>query len=452
MNKKQKIILIFIMITIITIISIMLIIKNMSTKQNNQVNIYQEQEENLLIENNTEESDIYYDSEWSKEGNIDNTIKYVNNNSIYYTVKALTDKYIKLIGYGDKTNLKSMLSPSYITQYKITDNNILKIADIPKITDEKQLYRTIILNMTEAQVDNNIYIYILNGKGRIEGKEEKFTFNLMLEIDTYEKKYNIYPYEYIKDNNYDKLKIGDSINFKVEEITDRKSNNFVYIENKTEQEMANEYFYNYLELMLYYKDEAYNKLDKEYSKKRFASKDEFYNYLNANKILLATMSIDKYRVESKDNHKNYVCSDKYNNIYIFREIDGIMNYTAFLDNYTVPLDKEDYDKKSEFEKAKYNLSKFIKMVNTKDYNNIYAVLDETFKQNNFKTLTELKKYIQTNFYEMNDVKIEEYNDSNEYYVFTCKITNKRNTDESKNVTLVINIKEGTDFTMSFSVQ
>ena len=132
-----------------------------------------------------------------------------------------------------------------------------------------------------------------------------------------------------------------------------------------------------------------------------------------------------------------------------------MQYEVFLDDYTIMSEEQlqYYNKLDEFDKSKYNMSKFIKMVNTKDYKAIYNVLNETFRNNNFKSVDDLKQYIQNNMYELNDIEIDEYDDETyEYYVFNCIITNMRNANESKSMTIIIDQGEGTDFTMSFSFE
>ena len=56
-------------------------------------------------------------------------------------------------------------------------------------------------------------------------------------------------------------------------------------------------------------------------------------------------------------------------------------------------------------------------------------------------------------YDLNSIEIEDIdNKTYEYYVFNCKITNMRNNNESKNMTIIINQTEGTEFTMSFSFE
>ena len=259
----------------------------------------------------------------------------------------------------------------------------------------------------------------------------------------------------MKDNGYDKLSIGVMFdNYKKEEIINREDNEFKYI-TKTDLEMAEEYFNNYRELLQYHTDGAYNKLNTEYAKRRFGSKENYQIYLKENKSTIDLMSINTYKVNSYKNYTDYICSDKYNNIYIFRQQDGIMRYSVFLDNYTVMTDEdvEYYNKLEEFDKAKYNLSKFIKQVNTKDYTAIYNSLDKTFRSNNFKTQDDLKKYLKNNLYNNNSIEIKDVdNETYEYYVFECRVTNLRNSSESKNITIIINQQEGTDYTMSFNAE
>lgn len=382
-------------------------------------------------------------------------LEYEYSRKTYFTINSLYNKYINFIGNKNKDSLKNILSEEYKSQYNITDNNIFDKLVVPSLTNSSQYYKPIITDMLTAQIDSNIHIYIIKGKCRIVNMENTIlNINVMLEIDTSNNLYCVYPYQYIKDKGYDNLQTGQTINYTPEKIEKNDNNEFEYI-TKTDSEMASEYFDNYKELLKYYTDEAYNKLNSEYSKKRFGSKEKFETYLNDNKTTLALMSINKYKANSYQNYTDYICSDKYDNIYIFRQQGGIMRYSVFLDNYTVMLDEDVqyYNELEKFDKGKYNLSKFIKQVNTKDYTAIYNSLDNTFKSNNFKTQANLKKYIQNNLYDLNSIEIENVdNETYEYYVFECKVTDLRNSTKTKNMTVILNQGEGTDYTMSFSVQ
>ena len=132
-----------------------------------------------------------------------------------------------------------------------------------------------------------------------------------------------------------------------------------------------------------------------------------------------------------------------------------MKYSVFMDSYTVaiPEEKEEYLKLDVNGKTQYILSNIISMINTKDYETIYNNLDNTFKENNFKSINELEKYIKENFYEINSFEINGINDDNdEYRAFECNIINMRDKTESKKATIVIKPIEENSFTMSFSVE
>lgn len=452
MKHIKRLIIFFVIIIIIIIGVLFYIISKQKVNENNNFN---NTNTSNILNNDMGQQNTHDEGHGIPESENNRKLKYVQGRKEYFTVEALTNNYMNLIGYKNKSEIKNILSPQYMSQYKINDNNILNIATIPTLDNIKQYYKNTITQIITVQVDDNIYVYLIKGKGRVVGKSDTYTFNIMVELDESQLLYNIYPYQYIKDKGYDKLKVGDTFsNYTVESITNRENNEFNYI-TKTDLEMANEYFNNYSELLNYYKDDAYNKLNSEYSKRKFGSKENFETYLKDNSMAIALMSINQYKVNSYRDYTDYICTDKYNNVYIFRQQGGIMNYNVFLDDYTIMIDGEEeyYNKLEKVDKSKYNLNKLIKMINTKDYNGIYNSLDNTFRNNNFKTVDSLKKYLQTNLYNLNNLELEDYNDTDyAYYVFNCKITNIQNSNESKNMTIIINQSEGTDYTMSFSIK
>lgn len=465
MDKKIKIIVIMIVtfvLIIISLISIIILNKDNNKKNennnnnNNNVNLIEDttntyiNEEGLEI---TDDKSAYENMQFDYE--INNKVQYVNNRSDYFTVTSIVNKYIEIIGNQEKTKLNAILSPNYISKYNITNDNIFQKLTIPALDNNMQYYQFRVNNMLTSQIDDTTYVYIVNGSCRIVGKNTIFNIKVMIELDSISKLYNIYPYQYIQDNGIDKIKVGEELtNYNKEEITDRSTNKFTYI-TVTDKELANKYFDDFKELIFYYNDELYNKLNSEYSKKRFGSKSEFKTYITDNSKVLYSMQINKYKVINTNDYTDFICTDQYDNYYIFRQQGGIMRYTVFLDNYTIMSDedKEYYNKLDKFDKAKYNLNKFITMVNTKDYSAIYNALDPTFRTNNFKNVENLKQNIKDNLYDVNSIGLEDYDDQTyEYYIFNCKIINMKNTNESKNMTIIMNQTEGTDFTMSFSFE
>ena len=455
MQKSKKILIILIILFAIIISTLLILLNRVNNLNNNTLNSDINKEH---INNNNINIDISEDIK-TEEINIVNKdtnrqINSVTSNVDYFTIKDLYIKYINLIGSRDTISVQNILSNIYKEKYKITDENIFNKLVVPQLTNEFEYYKYEITEMLKSKIHNNTYVYIIKGRCRIVNKENsQFDINIMIELDEFDNTYIIYPEEYLIDKGFNNLKIGDSIDYQKEEITINTNNKFTYV-TKNDSDVANEYFSNLKELLLYYPDEAYNRLDKEYAKKRFGSKKGFINYIGENRTTIALMSLYKYKIVSKEEYVDYICSDKYDNIYILRQKDGIMNYTIFLDNYTIMRDEdiEYYNKLDKYDKATYNLSKFIEMVNTKDYNSIYQVLDSTFKSNNFTNIEKLKEYLKINMYEINNIEINDYdNDTYEYCIFYCKITNKKNKTESKDMTIIINQNEGTEFTMSFSV-
>lgn len=474
-NKKDLRIVIGILIVLISFIisSTLIILKNINrshdeNKENNIENNINVQENGLPDPPTDNESDFKIITE----------IKDVASKNDYFTVKSIIDTYnmyckkltikasdvevykeaineSELQKYKEETATKeqnrgiegiySMLDATYIKNFGITKNVI-------KSKFGMRYDTTIVQKVYVVQNSNNVSTYFVWGNYINTIEKKTVGFNIGIVLDNLNNTFCIYPQEYLQKYGYNKLNIGDRYEKNIENIEENNYNTFEYkiVDDVT---IVKEYFDNFMNNIRYNNDNAYNLLNKEYLQKRFGNKDSFLQYIIDNDVILVDTTIEQYKKVERSSYTDYVCADQYNNIYIFRQQGGVMNYTVYLDNYTVMLDEDvqKYNSFSKFEKGKYNLSKFIKMVNTKDYNAIYNVLNTSFKNNNFKNVSELKKYIKNNFYDMNSIEIEDYDkDTYEYYVFNCKITNLRDSDEAKKMTIIINQTDGTDFEMSFS--
>lgn len=434
MNKKTKIIVnIMILILIMIIVCLFLIIKL---------------KKNLIMKEKDEYKDIPY------KYDIDNSLKYVNDRSEYFTISGIVDNYINLIGNENEVKLFNIISPQYAKEYNVTVENILNKLEIPKTDNMYQYYNCTINNMLVAQLDSETSIYIVNGKCRIVGKDTIFNVEVMVEVNNVSKLYNLYPSQYVNDKELNKIKIGDNIvddNYKKEEISNRNNNNFTYV-RITDNEMANKYMENLKELLLYYEDDAYNKLNIEYSKLRFEDEKNFKKYLTDIKTKTQLMQLSKYKVEANNNYTDYICSDRYNNYYIFREEDGIMRYSVFLDSYTInlPSSLEKYNSSSTIEKVGYNIQKCIEAINNKDYSYVYKKLDETFRASKYNTEETFEKIIKNNLFDNNVIEKASKLNEGDTYIYEIVIRNGNNNEQKKNVTIIMEIGEGTDYTMSFS--
>jgi hypothetical protein len=137
---------------------------------------------------------------------------------------------------------------------------------------------------------------------------------------------------------------------------------------------------------------------------------------------------------------------------VFKET-APMNYTVILDSYTIEIPEivEKYNKSTTKEKVGININNIISAINNKDYSYIYEKLDTTFKENNYKTQKDFENYVKQNLYSQNEVDFEEYEDRSGTYIYKVIIKNAEDESQTKNMTIVMQLKEGTDYVMSFSL-
>ena len=339
---------------------------------------------------------------------------------------------------SSQENLYYIYGKEYKKEFNIKEKSNIKI-------DSKNVDYTNIMidNMKEVEIPNNIILYIASGK-RINIKtKQKQDLSIMIAVDYRKMTYSVYPEDYVTKHNYNKLKIGEKINIKIESIEKNEYNSYE-AEEFTDENICKEYLETLRDRIVYETDDIYNFLDKDYIKARFNNSKESYNeYLKNNKELFYNVKLDKYRVNGKD----YICIDNYNNQYKFRRKNGLLDYTIFLDNYSIV---DNYKEQNNNNKAAYQLTKFIRQINTRDYENIYNHLNNEYKDTNFKTIEEMKRYINTNFYKINDVEITNNQEQPEYNVMQCKLTNMENKKQNKKLYVIVKLGQDMNYTISFS--
>ena len=205
--------------------------------------------------------------------------------------------------------------------------------------------------------------------------------------------------------------------------------------------------------MIYDVSYAYNMLDKEYREKRFGSLDGYKAYIQENYDEIVKCIISKYQVTEEDNQKEYICIDDYGNYYIFIQ-NNMSNYELQLDTYTIEsksfLNK--YTNGDDQTKSGINVEKFFEALNRKDYQYIYNHLAESFKNNYFDSEERLKEYIQKNLFVYSKVDYKDYKKEGNVNIFKVKILNNEDSQEEKEMTIMIQLKEDNNFIMSFSIE
>ena len=148
---------------------------------------------------------------------------------------------------------------------------------------------------------------------------------------------------------------------------------------------------------------VYQKLDKEYSKLRFNNEKAFKQYMQNNIGKIKAMNIIKYTKDTYNGKVRYVLiNDYYDSFALITEKDNV-DYSIMLDNYTINSSEEidKYKKASNKNKVYTNIQNFIYMINNKDYESAYKVLDEDFKDVNNLTMQNFKEYITNKLFDYN---------------------------------------------------
>lgn len=438
-------------IIIVCVVVILLIILILNLTKN----------EDSLSEDNT----IEYKEEYAST--IGKTFRKIDDFSMYYTTKNIIRNYIT---YFENVNSDVTVEVGRLemTEKEIRDYQIqegIKAIDClfdKEYKESKNIDRNEIISFVAQYKNNNstnsykiefdeIYIAEITDDKKVllvYSKVNNKDFNCMIKVDLMNKRYSIFYEDFMKKEKYtkdrtDEVKLDDS------NIEQNDYNTFIY-SSSNNQSIAIQYFSDLKEKMKNDRKMLYDILDKEYKEKRFDNYEKFYNYLNNLNERIDRLDISKFKF--LDNRIKII--DNYNNMYTF-EIGDFMKYSIVMDDYTIEDNEfnEIYDKLSDANKVSVNIEKFIKMLNLKDYESAYKLLDSNFKKNNYPSIEAFKKYVEKNLYGYS--KITTVNNSNKtgnYYITSLDLEDGESENiRKKQITIIMQLLEGTDFVMSFSM-
>ena len=422
----------------------------------------------LLVKALKEEDKMYDEILESKEGlgsPDENPVKLIrtNNAVTYYTVNECLKSYFRMLEIEDSAVLMTYLNENYINDNNIHEDNILTVLEK---YEDYNTYRT--AEMYEIANFNVTTYYV---KARIDHKDIYFIVHLDVNNQTFD-------IEPITEENYqNREQMGSS---EIQNITNKVYNYYVY-KDLNDEVTSKLYFADYIKTMLTDSEEAYELLDEEYREKRFSSIDEFNTYIqnNTNRFNTSLEFEDKdiseyenfneyyeftsknenfglrnYSVEQFADYTRYICVDGYNNYYIFF-VTYPGTYTTMLDSYTIDMDEfiEKYNSSTDDVKVGMNTQKIVQAINAKDYQYIYDKLDETFRNTNYNTIEMLEEYIKNNLFDTNEAEYTNFYQEGDAYIYQLKMKDAQNPDTNqKNMTMIMNLKDETDFVMSFSIE
>ena len=418
MKKVKKIIIsLLVLLIILSIILIVLI------KQNSNI------DENLLVNNELSNTKVYAGNS-VKENNI-------------YTILAIDNVIQSVIDYAkgnDKQALYNITETNYIKRNNISTDNVIAIYE----NIEKYYIQEMYVFETSTMSEYYTYGFILKENN---DKPENYYFKVCK--DSSNSTFSVSP---LKIDEYNKAKEGEINKTENESIKSNSYNKYNY-NLYSGKDVAEKYINDFIFKMKYIPDVAFCTLDEEYRNKKFSNIDEFKSYIKNNSERFDDFIIRSYGREATENITNYEVEDINNYYYKIKASSG-MDYTIILDDYTVESNEyvQKYNSSSDSTKIATCINKFFKLIDSKEYKSAYAYLDDTFKQKNFDTVGKFETYAKQNFFNNNTVTISSAEKVGDIY--SCKVQIKSGVSVaamSKDITVIIKLKENTDFVMSFSI-
>ena len=448
--KNLKKIIIVLLVFIVIIFAIMVLIK------------YQKK--------NTDMNEIYlleeFDTSVDDSIELVKDIREVDDRREYYVMKNIVEKYFLYVQeyHTDVVHTKlegditvtpeekeakfdivyTLYDQDYIKQNQISKNQIKKNLEIYKEADDICIDKMYFQDISETR---GIFIAEISLK-----KEHKILddgMKLIARIDKTRKTFSIIP----ENNQYEDIQIGDNLKFSDNEIQKTTYNQYT-LKSIDDIEFIEDLLEKYREMMLYNKEEAYNLFDEEYKNKRFGDYKTFSKYVDNNLQDIAKLTFTEYLVNNYDGYKEYVCKDKYGNLYIFHET-AVMNFTIKLDTYTLDNEKfiKTYNSSDDQYKVAMNIDKWVQMLNNRDYQAAFKVLDETFRTNNFENdVDQFEEYMRKYFPEHYKLEFGEFSEETGTYMQEITLKDITEQDEKEiSKTIYMELGEGTNFVMSFNL-
>ncbi len=384
-------------------------------------------------------------------------IEKVKNKNKYYTTIMLVQRYFTYAKDLNSNNIEKDIKELTQTAFMdILDNKYKNEFDINKEL-EKDVYKNI-SSMDEIEIDD---MYLIDQSGAdniflVYGKiySAKENFQLMVRTDSRNSIFSIFPEEYVKKYNYsfnsDK---SDFENIFSEPLEKKEYNTYKYT-TVSDERMSVVYFNQIKNKLLGSTDTVYNMLDDEYYQKRFGSKEKLEAFLKSNQKELAKIEIKSYLVNYHTDYNEYVCKDQNDKVYVIEEY-AVNDYKVQLDDYTIP--DEELNKKymslTTQEKVVNNVNKWIKMLNYRDYESAFNVLDETFRKENFgNDVSKFEQYMRQKFpdhYKFDQVKYMQEAGISEQQITMSPISGGLESQIQE--TIYMQLKEDTNFVMSFNI-
>lgn len=390
-------------------------------------------------------------------------IQKLNNHTTYNSIEKMFENLYMYGRVQNKTAVYSLIDEIYIQKNDIEMENVISRLSL----NDKKKNQLKVKEIYEMQ-DLSYPTYFVKIYNR-ENINEKWYY--ILYMDNQQGAFSLEP---ISENEYNSYVHGNELFEIKEKIIEKNDYNKILRKSLSENEIAKKYFDDYIENALYNVEESYNSIEEEYRQKKFGNIEEYKRYLNSKKEQLISMGettikiredfqtedayreyinslkgLEKYRVIRNEDNTQYICIDEYGNYYLFNLI-ASFEYTVILDNYTVDVPDfiEEYNTSEENKKVKLNIQKLIIATKQGDYKYVYSKLADSFKSTNFPTQASFEKYIKEKYNKEDKIGFTKYEKIDNVHIYDIEVTKENGNKITAQI--VMQLKEGTDFVMSFS--
>ena len=353
----------------------------------------------------------------------------VDNMNEYVTVQGIISKFNQNVLYLNATAADLDLiataeeEASIVAEYKQDGLKYIENVLAPNYKEKYSVNQTYIENMLKPYAKMNYVItdmYVVYDSEYINtffvyGSYGDNKFNFIVVLDRYRNTYQIYLNNYFEEQKYSKDDVNSMKTLNITAVESNDSNSFQY-KNVEKEQVIGIYYDEFLKAARSNPETAYSMLDSDYKEKRFKTKEEFSSYIGG----LPTGPESKmatYTITQGSDYTEYLCKDMLGNNFIFK-VTGAMKYTVMLDTYTVNIlaYQNEYSKADTSKKAELSLNRFFESINNKDYEKAYNYLNKTFRDKEFGSVEEFKKYAQENWFDVNSFTFQNIEiDSNGTY-------------------------------------
>lgn len=262
----------------------------------------------------------------SSKNQSENIVSGISDINEAYEVKMCTNKfYIFCKEYKDSSpnSIFELLDDEYIKKYNLTKNNFKKMLDTCD-SDSIQIDK-----VYKIQEKEKVALYIVKSTQLYKNSDITKEFNIVLKMDRNNNTFSVFLDNYIDDNNYNNLKLGDKVNTSLKSI-EVNSNNTYDVSERRMTDNVEDIFKEYSNNCIFYEKRAYSLIDEQCKQDKYNNFEIFDKYITDNIIDIVTMELLSYEDTQKDGYIEYRCTSNKGQVYIFK-VTSYITYTVTIE-------------------------------------------------------------------------------------------------------------------------